>query len=58
MRQGKRSGPGLKTNLNAADTGSVVHTVQGYAATGRMRTSGNYNAKNNMVSANASRRRK
>lgn len=57
-RQGKRSGAGLKPVLNSADTGSVVNTVKGYVALGRQRASGNSQTKNNMVSANASKRGK
>ena len=51
---GKLTGPGLKPGLNAADTGSVVNTVKGSVSFGRMASGGN----NNMVSANASRKRK
>ncbi len=43
---------------NPPDTRGVVHQVRGYAAFGRQRVSGNSQAKNNMVSANASRKRK
>jgi hypothetical protein len=53
----KRSGPGLKPGVNEADTGSVVGSVRGTVSFGRMRSSGNSNAKNNMVSGNASRKR-
>lgn len=56
MFRGRESGPGLKPGLNMADTGSVVNTVKGYAATGRQRVSGNDPGRNSMVSANASRR--
>ncbi len=59
--QGKRSGPGLKPGLNMADTGSVVHTATssikyGYGAGAHPTAAGS--SKNNMVSANASRKRK
>ena len=47
-----------KTSGNPPDTRGVVNTVRGYAAFGRQRSSGNSQAKNNMVSANAARKRK
>jgi len=47
----------LKPGVNEADTASVVHVVRGTSKMGRM-TGGQGNAKNNMVAANASRRRK
>ena len=51
-RKGKRSGAGLKPGLNAADTGSVVNTVQGTVSYGRLRVSGNDPKRNPMVSGN------
>lgn len=51
---GKQRGKGLKPGLNSADTGSVVDSVKGYAAFGRMASGGN----KNMVAANASRKRR
>ena len=57
--EGKQSGKGLKPKLNYADTGSVVNTVKssigyGYGAGAHPTAAGS--SKNNMVSANASRR--
>lgn len=46
---------GLKSGVNEADTQGVVNTVRATASFGRMAYGG---AKNNMVSANASRRKK
>lgn len=57
-RQGKRSGPGLKPGMNAADTGSVVNTVRGYVAFGRQKVSGNDGKRNSMVSGNTGLRGK
>ncbi len=56
--KGKRSGPGLKPGLNAADTGSVVHTVRGHVSHGRMRVSGNDPKRNSMVSGNTGLKRR
>ena len=47
-----------KKNANPPDTRGVVNTVRGYAAFGRQRASGNTRSSNNMVAANASRKRK
>lgn len=55
--RGKMTGRGLKPGVNEADTGSVVHQVKGTVKFGRMSSSGNYQAKNNMVSGNANRKR-
>ena len=54
--KGAQTGFGLKSGLNMADTGSVVHQVKGQIRLGRQRVSGNY-GRNNMVSANGSRKR-
>jgi hypothetical protein len=52
------TGRGLKPGVNEADTGSVVHTVRGYAVTGSYAGGGgNTSSRNNMVSANGSRKR-
>ncbi len=53
---GPQNGKGLKSGLNMADTGGVVHQVQGQIRLGRQKVSGNY-GRNGMVSANASRKR-
>ena len=58
MRKGKRSGPGLKPGLNAADTGSVVNTVKGAVSFGRLRVSGNDPSRNKMVSGNTGLKRR
>lgn len=50
MRQGKQAVK--KAGAGTADTGSVVNTVKGYAATGRMKVSGNDASRNPMVSGN------
>lgn len=47
----------LKSGVNEADSASVVNVVRGTSKFGRM-SGGQGNAKNNMVAANASRRRK
>lgn len=57
-RKGKRSGPGLKPGLNAADTGSVVNTVKGAVSYGRLRVSGNDPKRNSMVSGNTGLKRR
>lgn len=48
----------MKRNGPPPDTRGVVHSVRGYAVTGRMKASGNSQKQNNLVSANASRKRK
>lgn len=47
----------LKNGVNEADTASVVNVVRATSKMGRM-SGGQGNPKNNMVAANASRRRK
>ncbi len=57
-RKGKRSGPGLKPGLNAADTGSVVGTAKGTVSFGKLRVSGNDPKRNSMVSGNTGLKRR
>lgn len=48
----------LQKRLDMADTGSVVNRVRATSLFGRMSASGNQQKKNDMVSANAARRRR
>jgi len=42
----------LKSGVNEADTGSVVHSVIGHVRFGRQKMSGNVPSRNSMVSGN------
>ena len=58
-REGKQTGKGLKSGLNMADTGSVVHTATSKVVTGTSKAcapTGAGHASKNMQSANASRK--
>lgn len=47
-----------KRSANPPDTKGLVHSVRGTVSLGRQRASGNTRASNNMIAANASRKRK
>ena len=61
-KQRRSGGPFLRTAINMADTGSVVHEVRGHIRTGRIAGQSNFNgntpSRNSMVSGNTGLKKK